>query len=131
VHNKANKESISKQMNLFKCLQCNRDYVPEVIVATIDPPEGLQVIGIPKFIEAKIVKQKKNLRGEQHAISVSGQVFFLEYHLHSQLIKKMKLYCKNAIFSLRVSIIIAGDIITGIASGTAVCLKALPIPMPL
>ena len=43
----------------------------------------------------------------------------------------MKLYCKNAIFSLRVSIIIAGDIITGIASGTAVCLKALPIPLPL
>jgi hypothetical protein len=43
-------------MNLFKCLQCNRDYVPEVIVATIDPPEGLQVIGIPKFIEARIVK---------------------------------------------------------------------------
>ena len=43
----------------------------------------------------------------------------------------MKLYCKNALFSLRVSIIIAGDIITGIASGTAMCLKALPIPMPL
>lgn len=77
------------------------------------------------------MKSKKNLKGEQHAISVSGQVFFLEYHLHSQLIKKMKLYCKNALFSLRVSIIIAGDIITGIASGTAMCLKALPIPMPL
>lgn len=43
----------------------------------------------------------------------------------------MKLYCKNALFSLRISIIIAGDIITGIASGTAMCLKALPIPMPL
>jgi len=43
----------------------------------------------------------------------------------------MKLYCKNSLFSLKVSIIISGDIITGIASGTAMCLKALPIPMPL
>ena len=43
----------------------------------------------------------------------------------------MKLFCKNALFSLRINIIIADDIITGIAIGTAVCLKALPIPMPL
>ena len=34
-------------MNLFKCLQCNRDYVPEIIIATIDPPEKLYFLGIP------------------------------------------------------------------------------------
>ena len=62
---------------------------------------------------------------------MSEKVFFLEYHLHSQLIKKMKLYAKNALFSLRLHISISDDIITGIASGTAICLRALPIPVPL
>lgn len=118
-------------MHLFKCLECDKDYVPEVIIATIDPPEGLNIIGGPRYMEARIVKQKKNLKGEAHAISVSEKVFFLEYHLHSQLIKKMKLFCKNAIFGVKIKIIISDDIITGTATGTAVCLKALPIPMPL
>ena len=43
----------------------------------------------------------------------------------------MKLYAKNALFSLRLHISISDDIITGIASGTAICLRALPIPVPL
>jgi hypothetical protein len=43
----------------------------------------------------------------------------------------MKVFCKNALFSLRLNIIIADDIITGTAAGTAFCLKALPIPSPL
>lgn len=118
-------------MHLFKCLECNNDYVPEIIIATIDPPEGINIIGTPRYVEARIVKSKKYLKGEQHAISVSEKVFFLEYHLHSQLIKKMKLFCKNALFSLKISIIIADDLITGTAAGTAFCLRALPIPMPL
>lgn len=46
-------------MKLFKCLECDKDYVPELIIATIDPPEGLNIIGAPKYIEARIVKQKK------------------------------------------------------------------------
>ena len=118
-------------MNLYKCLECDKDWVPEIIIASIDPPEGINIVGPPKYIESRIVKQKKHQKGEQHAISVSEKVFFLEYHLHSQLIKKMKLYSKNALFSLRLHIIISEDIITGIASGTALCLKALPIPFPL
>ena len=40
----------------------------------------------------------------------------------------MKLFCKNALFGLKVKIIIADDIITGTATGTGVCLKALPFP---
>jgi hypothetical protein len=43
----------------------------------------------------------------------------------------MKLFCKNAVFGLRINIMISDDIITGIATGTAVCLRALPFPMPL
>jgi hypothetical protein len=124
-------DTIGSKMNLFKCLECNKDYVPELIVATIDPPEGLNIIGAPKYIEARIVKPKKFLKGEQHAIAVSEKTFFIDYHLHSQIIKKMKLLCKNALFALKVNIMISDDIIIGVATGTAMCLKALPIPMPL
>ena len=46
-------------MNLFKCLECNKDYVPELIISTIDPPQGLNVIGQPKFIESRILMSKK------------------------------------------------------------------------
>lgn len=105
--------------------------MPEMIIASVDPPEGISVIGSSKYIEARIVKLKKNLKGEQHAISVSEKIFFLEYHLHSQLIKKMKLFCKNAIFSLRINITISEDTIIGVANGTALCLRALPLPAPL
>lgn len=116
---------------MFRCLECDKDYVPEIILASIDPPEGLNIIGQPKLIEARMVKLKKKLKGEENAISVSEKVFFLEYHLHSQLIKKMKLFSKNAIFSLRINIMVSDESITGIATGTAVCLRALPIPTPL
>ena len=59
-----NKEAISSRMSLFKCLECDLDYVPEIIIASIDPPEGLNIIGAPKYLEARIVKSKKYLKGE-------------------------------------------------------------------
>lgn len=43
----------------------------------------------------------------------------------------MKFLCKNAIFGLRIHIIVAEDTITGIATGTTLCLRALPLPAPL
>lgn len=30
---------------MFKCIECDSDYVPEIIIASIDPPEGLSIIG--------------------------------------------------------------------------------------
>ncbi len=43
----------------------------------------------------------------------------------------MKLLGKNAIFSLRINIMIGEDVIIGVATGTALCLRALPLPSPL
>jgi hypothetical protein len=58
--------------------------VPEIIVATVDPPDNLAVIGPPKFIEVRALKiKKKGLKGEQHANAVSEKIFFIEYNLHS------------------------------------------------
>ena len=57
-------EKIANKLHLFKCLECNKDYVPEIIIASVDPPEGLNIIGTSKYVEARLVKPKKNLKGE-------------------------------------------------------------------
>ena len=77
------KDSNVNKMHYYKCLECDKDYVPEIIIASVDPPEKINIVGAPKFIEARIVKTKKPKKGEAHAITVSEKVFFLEYHLHS------------------------------------------------
>ncbi len=51
--------------------------------------------------------------------------------MHEQLVTKMKLLGKNSIFSVRVTINIGPNFITALATGTALCLAALPIPQPL
>lgn len=118
-------------MNLFRCLECNKDFVPELIISTIDPPQNLNLLGEPRYLEARTVMSKKPQKGDQHAISLSEKLFFLENHLYYQLINKMKLFCKNSLFSLKINIVITDSVIAATASGTALCLKALPLPMPL
>jgi hypothetical protein len=119
------------KLNIFKCLQCNSDVVPELIIATIDPPPGLKILGEPKNIEARICKGKKKERGEQNAQKVSEKVFFMEYDLHNQLIKKMRLFSMNAVFSLSVKITLGDHFIMGVARATAVRVLALPLPPTL
>lgn len=79
-----------------------------MIIATIEPPYGLNTIGSPKLIEERICRPKENMRmlqgTERRAILVSESIFFMEYHLHSQLINKLKYMGKNSIFSLKISI---------------------------
>jgi len=58
-------------------------------------------------------------------------VFFIEYHLHSLLLQKMKMMSMNSIFGLRIKLLVAADTIIGVATGTAMCLRALPLPLPL
>jgi hypothetical protein len=43
----------------------------------------------------------------------------------------MKYLCKNAIFGIRINITLSNGAMTGIATGTTVCLRALPLPAPL
>jgi hypothetical protein len=51
--------------------------------------------------------------------------------MHEQLVTKLKLFGKNAVFALRVQMNIGPNFITAVATGTALCLAALPIPQPL
>ena len=103
-----------------------------MIVSTIDPPDGLSVIGPPQLIEQRITRPwQSSDKSEKRAIRSSEVIFFIEYHLHSQLVSKLKFIGKNSLFSLRLAIYITADSIVGIASGTALTMTALPLPAPV
>jgi len=115
-------------MKKFLCQQCGQGYVPEIIISTLEPIDGLKYRGDPMFIEAKVIKMKRNERGESNALHVSEKILFTEYYLHSQLISKMKIFCMNALFCLKVKIIVGDKFIFGLAQGTAMRLVGLPLP---
>lgn len=46
--------------------------------------------GIGCLIQARVVRTKKDLKGELNAKEISDSLPFLEYELHKQLINKMK-----------------------------------------
>ena len=88
------------------------------------------------MLEARAIKSKKlnprRTQKEDHFLmTLNDQVFVTKYHLHNQLLTKMRLAGKNALFSYRAKIKINHDSITGIARGTALCLRALPLPKPI
>lgn len=64
-------------------------------------------------------------------MAFSDQIFLIEYALHNQLLTKLKLTGKNALFCYRTSIKVNSNTITGLATGTAICLKALPLSKPI
>jgi len=112
----------------FKCNQCGQGYVPEIIITTLEPIEGIEYIGEPMYLEAKVVKMKRNEKGEGNAIHVSEKILFTEYYLHSQIVTKMKIFSMNALFSFKVKITVGETFIFGVAQATALRLVALPLP---
>ena len=81
----------------------------------------------------KIKKVSSNTREklEKHLMMISDKVFLIEYYLHNQLLMKLRMFGKNALFCYRTSFSISANTITGIATGTSVCLRALPISKPI
>ena len=77
--------------------------VPDVLIATIEPPTDVGVMGRGCLIQARLCRVKRDeSRGEQQAKEVSDGLPFLEYELHRQLINKLRIKGMNAIFGLRV-----------------------------
>ena len=66
----------------YRCGQWSHGYVPEIIISNLEPIPGLEYIGEPKFIEVKLIKTKRNEKGETNAIHVSEKLFFTEFYLH-------------------------------------------------
>ena len=123
-------------MRLVPCQSCKRKWVPEVMLATIEPPTTLPVCGRGTLVQARACKvismvMGQAQKGEALALAVSEILPFLQYDLHRQLINKMKIMGANAAFGLRTQIQLGPNLLVGIVTATAVCLPALPAPRVL
>ena len=120
--------SVPFPIKLVKCGLCGRGKVADILISTLEPPPELEVLGEGGLIQARVLRLKKDLKGEHDAREVSDALPFLEYEIHRQLVNKLKVKGMNAIFGLTVSLSLADRMLVGLASGTAVCLPALPSP---
>lgn len=120
------------------CKACHRRHVPEVLLATCDLPTELECLADRNLIEAYVCKPIQKASDSnivEVAKAVSTALPFVEYEIHRQLLYRLRLLGSNSAWSLSYHIQLVkfqGEIgIVGIATGTAVVLRALPIPEPL
>lgn len=118
-------------MRMVRCGICGNKWVPEMLIASIEPPVGLAIMGSGAFIQARVCRQRRKGTGDINATIVSDALPFLEYELYRQLIVKMKVLGVNAVFSFDSQIQIGGSLIVGVITGTGLYLPALPPPPTL
>lgn len=111
-----------------RCGVCGHGTVPDVLLSTTEMFSHLAIVGRGCLIQARVCRQKKKATGEANAYAVSAALPFLEHNLHRQLILKLECIGMNAVFGLRTQLSIGERLIVATATGTAVCLAALPIP---
>ena len=100
--------------------------VPEFLCTTIDIPSNVHYIGKGTLVQAQFCRKLKKSQSEGFASLASEVLPFIEYELHRKLHIKVKIRTMNAVFGYRSSITIGENLIVGVATGTAVCLAALP-----
>lgn len=76
-----------------------------MLLATIEPPEGLPVVGRSCLIHVFVTRPKAHARGEMNACVVSDSLPFIEYDIYKQLVNKLKVNGMNSVFGLKVSIV--------------------------
>ncbi|XP_058814771.1 C2 domain-containing protein 5 isoform X4 [Topomyia yanbarensis] len=118
--------SVPFRVNMMKCAICRTGNVPDVLLCTIEIPEGLQVNGRGILIQAHVCRSKRDLKGESNAKEMSDALPFLEIELHKILINKLKMRGMNAIFGIKTSVAVGERMMALVATGTAVYLSALP-----
>jgi hypothetical protein len=118
-------------MRMVRCGICGNKWVPEMLIASIEPPAGLAIMGKGTLIQARVCRQRRKATGDINATIVSDALPFLEYELYRQLIVKMKVLGVNAVFGFDSQIQIGGSLIVGIITGTGLYLPALPSPPTL
>ncbi|CAG9760324.1 unnamed protein product [Ceutorhynchus assimilis] len=128
THLPYDEKTVPVKAKVSKCPICLKGKVPEVLIATIEPPESIPSIGKGCFIESHVSRPLKDLRGEMIAKEISDGLPFLEYELHRLLVNKLKIKGMNAIFSLKVRIGVGEKMLVGVATGTAIYLSCLPAP---
>ena len=120
--------SVPFPIKLSRCGTCARGKVPDILLTTVEPPPGLDIVGQGGLIQARVLKLKKDLKGENNAREVSDVLPFIEYELHRQLVNKLKVKGMNAIFGMNVTLSMSDRVIVVLASGTSVFLSSLPSP---
>lgn len=120
--------SVPFRVKMMKCAMCRKGKVPDVLLTTMEPPEGLPVTGRGCLVQAYVCRPKRDTKGELNAKEISDGLPFLEYELHRMLLSKLKVKGMNAIFGLKVQVSIGERMLVGLATGTAMFLTPLPSP---
>eukprot|EP00090_Calanus_glacialis_P002820 TRINITY_DN12088_c0_g1_i1.p1 TRINITY_DN12088_c0_g1~~TRINITY_DN12088_c0_g1_i1.p1 ORF type:complete len:1008 (-),score=354.04 TRINITY_DN12088_c0_g1_i1:52-3075(-) len=120
--------SVPFPIKLVKCGQCGRGKVPDILLTTVEPPPMVEILGQGGLIQARVLRLKKDLKGENNAREVSDALPFMEYEIHRQLVNKLKVKGMNAIFGLTVDLSMSDRMLVALVTGTAVYLSALPSP---
>jgi hypothetical protein len=115
-------------LKLVPCMQCGKKWVPEVIFATVELPCNLPIRGSGVFVQARVCRSRPNAVGETDALAVSEALPFLEYELARQLMLKLKVLGRNAIFGLKTEVDVGRQLIVSTASATAVYCTPMPAP---
>jgi hypothetical protein len=118
-------------LKLVPCLICGKKWVPECIFSTTEPPKRLPMRGPGVFIQARVCRSRPKAIGETDALAVSEALPFLEYDLARQLMLKLKVMGRNAVFHLKTEIDLGRQLIVSTATGTAVYCTAMPVPRVL
>jgi hypothetical protein len=113
------------------CRVCRSHQVPSVLLSTSALPAGLAVRGRGTVVQARACVAKRKLKGEENAFKISKELPFLEFELHSRLLNKVYVHAMNAVFGLKIQVTVGDTVISGVATGTAVYLEALPPPPQL
>lgn len=71
------KSSVQVGVNMAKCFVCKKGYVPDIILSTIELPEGMQVVGLGCLIQGCVCRPKRDLRSESNAKEISDGLPFL------------------------------------------------------
>ncbi|XP_052867899.1 C2 domain-containing protein 5 [Anopheles cruzii] len=121
--------SVNFRVHAAKCSMCKNGVVPDVLITTIEIPEGMPITGRGCLIQAQSCRIKRDLKSEANGKEISDALPFLEYELHKLLVNKLKIKGMNAIFALRANITIGERTIALVATGTAVYLTPLPKPL--
>ena len=116
-------------MRLVPCIACRRKWVPETILATIEPSPALAIRGSGQFLEARVCRTRKAAVGETDAVKISELLPFVEFDVQKQLMLKLKVAGMNACFGYSCKIQVGSDMVIAMATCTAVFLEALP-PSP-
>jgi hypothetical protein len=116
-------------MRLVPCIACRRKWVPETILATVEPSPALAIRGVGQLLEARVCRIRKAASGETDAVKISELLPFVEFDVQKQLMLKLKVAGMNACFGYSCKIQIGSDMVIAMATCTAVYLEALP-PSP-